>query len=81
MGEFGVASNERCLLALRAMLDGMQDTQAWLGWTYWSAGPWWGNYPFSIQPGNGPAARQLEVLRTTLRMPVQAAATQRASAP
>jgi endoglucanase len=81
MGEFGVASNERCLRALRSMLDGMQDPQSWLGWTYWSAGPWWGNYPFSIQPGNGPVAPQLEVLRTALRMPLQAAATQKASAP
>jgi endoglucanase len=24
----------------------------WLGWTWWSAGPWWGNYMFSLEPTN-----------------------------
>jgi hypothetical protein len=22
----------------------------WNGWTWWAAGPWWGNYIFSVEP-------------------------------
>jgi endoglucanase len=25
----------------------------WIGWTYWSAGPLWGEYFLSIEPGEG----------------------------
>jgi endoglucanase len=66
LGEFGVASSSDCLAALKALLESMQDAGAWLGWTYWSAGPWWGSYPFSIQPGDGEAAPQTSVLRAFL---------------
>jgi endoglucanase len=66
LGEFGVSSSPECLATLAAMLEAMQDPDIWLGWTYWSAGRWWGPYPFSIHPGPGPQAPQLSVLRTFL---------------
>jgi endoglucanase len=66
LGEFGVASSSECLAALKTLLESVQDADAWLGWAYWSAGPWWGNYPFSIQPGDGEAAPQTNVLRAFL---------------
>jgi hypothetical protein len=44
----------------------MQDNRVWLGWSYWSAGVRWGLYPFSIQPGKGPEAAQLTLLREFL---------------
>ncbi|EYC51967.1 cellulase [Hylemonella gracilis str. Niagara R] len=66
LGEFGMPPSAECLLTLTAMLQSMQDTHAWLGWTYWSAGRWWGTYPYSIHPGRGPEAPQLTVLRTFL---------------
>ncbi len=66
LGEFGVASSTECLVALRTLLESAQDAEVWLGWTYWSAGPWWGSYPFSIQPGDGEAAPQTKVLRAFL---------------
>ena len=66
LGEFGVAASEDCLVSLRTLVESMQDKDAWLGWSYWTAGPWWGNYPFSIQPGEGPEAPQLSVLRSFL---------------
>lgn len=50
LGEFGVANTPACLKALKALLESMQNKDVWLGWTYWSAGAWWGSYPFSIQP-------------------------------
>jgi endoglucanase len=69
MGEFGVGNSPACLAALRALLQPMQDSQVWLGWSYWSAGARWGPYPFSIQPGNGPEAAQLTLLREFLNVP------------
>lgn len=66
LGEFGVSSSPDCLATLAAMLQSMQASDAWLGWTYWSAGRWWGSYPYSIHPGPGPEAPQLTVLRTFL---------------
>jgi endoglucanase len=66
LGEFGVAASDNCITDLRTLLESMQDADAWLGWTYWSAGPWWGTYPFSIQPGEGQEAPQITVLRSFL---------------
>lgn len=37
--------------AIAAMLDHMDaNSDVWLGWTWWAAGPWWGNYMFTIEP-------------------------------
>ena len=33
------------------------NADVWLGWTWWAAGPWWGNYMFSLVPMNGGAER------------------------
>ncbi|MEG3166325.1 glycoside hydrolase family 5 protein [Sphingomonas sp. PB2P19] len=63
LGEFGVAANPQCLAALEAMLGRMeQSPDAWLGWTYWAGGAWWGTYPFSIQPDANGAKPQMRVL-------------------
>lgn len=68
LGEFGVAANTTCLAALDDLLDYIDaHTDAWLGWTYWAAGPWWGNYMFSIEPGaDGSDQPQTAVLREHL---------------
>jgi endoglucanase len=72
MGEFGVADAAPCLADLRVLLQAMQDSRVWLGWSYWSAGARWGAYPFSIHPGRGPEAAQLGVLREFLTLPMPA---------
>ena len=71
MGEFGVPKDPDCLTAMLALLLAMQDNRVWLGWTYWAAGPWWGDYALSIQPGSSgvPPAPQLSVLRNFLTPP------------
>lgn len=66
LGEFGANTSPECMAALRTLAESMQDTAAWLGWTYWAAGPWWGAYPYSIQPGNNREAAQLTLLRNFL---------------
>jgi len=32
------------------------NSDVWQGWTWWAAGPWWGNYMYSLEPtANGDA--------------------------
>jgi endoglucanase len=63
LGEFGVGRSPVCLEALGRMLQYMSDnSDVWLGWTYWAAGPWWGNYPFSVQPTSEEDKPQMKVL-------------------
>ncbi|HEX2749646.1 MAG TPA: glycoside hydrolase family 5 protein, partial [Verrucomicrobiales bacterium] len=54
LGEFGAASNATALAAVDDMLTFLDaNADVWLGWTWWSAGPWWGNYFMSLEPGAG----------------------------
>jgi endoglucanase len=63
LGEFGGSSDATCLAAVDDMLGFIdQNKDAWLGWTWWSAGPWWGSYMFSVEPQNGMDAAQLATL-------------------
>lgn len=51
LGEFGWANNSTCMNDGGAMVKHMVDNQdVWLGYTYWAAGAWWGNYMYSIEP-------------------------------
>jgi len=53
LGEFGANGSTDGLRALDTALDFLEENSAyWLGWTYWAAGPWWGDYMFSIEPTN-----------------------------
>jgi endoglucanase len=67
LGEFGVSTNDPCLAALDDMLAYMgNNADVWLGWAYWAAGPWWGDYMFSIEPRNGQDRLQMDVLEKHL---------------
>jgi endoglucanase len=51
LGEFGTSADPTCMEALRRTLAFMQqNSDVWLGWTYWAAGDWWADYPFDVQP-------------------------------
>jgi endoglucanase len=63
LGEFAGARNATCYAALDDMLSFIdQHTDVWLGWTYWAAGPKWGEYLFTLEPANGAARPQLAIL-------------------
>lgn len=48
LGEFGGGKDEICGEALNNMLGYMDNnSDVWAGWTYWSGGPWWGDWYFS----------------------------------
>ncbi|KAF2279346.1 glycoside hydrolase [Westerdykella ornata] len=54
LSEFGAAANEGCWATLNSTLTFMEQNSAqWIGWTYWAAGPLWGDYFLSIEPGRG----------------------------
>jgi endoglucanase len=63
LGEFGISVNEDCQTALEDMLSYVDENKdVWLGWSYWAAGPWWGDYMFSIEPKDGEDRPQMSVL-------------------
>jgi endoglucanase len=54
IGEFAGANNDVCKAAVRSILEEMKNnSDVWLGWIWWAAGPFWGDYLFSIEPGEG----------------------------
>ena len=64
LGEFAGGRNQTCYAALDNMLRHIEaNTDVWLGWTYWSAGPWWDDYIFSLQPLGNVERPQLTVLK------------------
>ncbi len=68
LGEFGGGSNQTCLNAIGDMLGYLHThSDVWLGWTYWAAGPWWGDYFTSIEPeNNGTDKPQMNALEPYL---------------
>ncbi len=68
LGEFASGDNSTCLDALDDMLSYIDDnTDVWLGWSYWAAGPWWGDDMYEIESNDGlPADPQMGVLQAHL---------------
>ena len=63
LGEFGGGSDPVCLAALNAMLTHLaENSEVWLGWTYWAAGVWPPSYFTSVQPVDGADRPQMTVL-------------------
>lgn len=51
LGEFAGGRNNTCLDGLDDMLTYLDDnSDVWLGWAYWAAGPWWGEDIFTLEP-------------------------------
>ena len=56
IGEFAGGVNSDCETAVKGMLSYMSDnSDVWMGAEWWSAGPWWGSYMYSLEPTDGPA--------------------------
>jgi endoglucanase len=67
LGEFGVADNDTCNQALTNALEYMNNnSDVWIGWTWWAAGAWWGDYPFSLTPKNNQDKPQMAILESFL---------------
>lgn len=56
IGEFAGGVNADCEKAVDGMLSYMSDnSDVWMGAEWWSAGPWWGTYLYSLEPTEGKA--------------------------
>ena len=67
LGEFGVSRRPECAAVLEQVLADMKaNTDVWLGWTYWAAGPRWGNYMFTVEPDHGQDRPQMAQLLSHL---------------
>ena len=58
LGEFAVANStigggigDETLNNLLSHIQ--NNSSVWLGWTWWAAGPWWGEYMFTAEPSGG----------------------------
>lgn len=67
LGEFGWADRPEAHAEGEALLAAMNARpDVWAGWTYWAAGPWWGEYMYSVHPKDGKDRAQLQVLQKAL---------------
>ncbi|KAF2004621.1 glycoside hydrolase family 5 protein [Amniculicola lignicola CBS 123094] len=53
LSEFGAGVTPTCHETLNGTLKWLEDNEVWVGWTYWAAGPLWGDYFLSVEPGVG----------------------------
>jgi endoglucanase len=61
--EFGVPdSDQRWMSAMDIFLESINTDSHIIGALYWSGGPWWKNYPLSIEPKNGVDRPQMQIL-------------------
>jgi endoglucanase len=69
LSEFGAGSNPTCFETLNNTITHLEDSGVFIGWTYWSAGPLWGDYFLSIEPDEGTQANSTwpEVLEPHIR--------------
>ena len=67
LGEFGVSRQPECVALLAPLLAYMhENANVWSGWTYWAAGPLWGNYMFTLEPEHGTDRPQMQAIRPFL---------------
>ena len=61
--EVGVPGNDpQWLASFDMFLFSINTDPNIVGATYWSAGPWWGSYPLSIEPIMGQDRPQMQIL-------------------
>lgn len=64
LGEFGASVDPVCLMALENTLQYLkQNENVWVGWTYWAAGRWFGNYMFNIYDLDDTKLPQYKVIK------------------
>ena len=60
IGEFGVPADKKWMEAMDKFLAYSQEKG--LSVSYWAAGPWWNDYPLSIEPSNNTDKPQMNIL-------------------
>jgi endoglucanase len=53
LGELAGGNNAACRTAIESALNHLSaNNDVWIGWSWWAAGPQWGNYIFTLEPTN-----------------------------
>lgn len=56
IGEFAGGANADCQTAVEGLLAYLaENSDVWMGALWWGAGPWWGDYIYSMEPEAGDA--------------------------
>lgn len=51
LAEVAGADNADCQAAVDSAMTYLgSNADVWLGWSWWAAGPWWGDYIFTLEP-------------------------------
>ena len=51
LGEFGIGRTASMTTEGTSLLNFMKNNNdVWIGWTIWAAGPWWGDYIYTVAP-------------------------------
>jgi endoglucanase len=67
LGEFGGGRDATCAAAIDDAVDHIEaNASVWLGWTYWAAGPWWGDYFTTLEPNGSTDRPQMDALESHL---------------
>lgn len=68
LGEFAVPATDIGQQVIGDMLSTMErDRDVWVGFTWWAAGGWWGDYMFTLEPKGGVDRVQMEYLKPHLQ--------------
>ncbi len=68
LGEFNGGANPLCEAATAHLLNHVESNpDVYVGWTWWAAGPWWGNSLRVLEPKNGADAPQMRWIEPRLK--------------
>eukprot|EP01088_Endostelium_zonatum_P016820 TRINITY_DN469_c4_g1_i1.p1 TRINITY_DN469_c4_g1~~TRINITY_DN469_c4_g1_i1.p1 ORF type:complete len:334 (+),score=76.98 TRINITY_DN469_c4_g1_i1:36-1037(+) len=69
LGEFAGGDNSQCQQVINGVFSVMEaNADVWSGFSWWAAGPWWGNYMYSIEPdSNGTDKPQMAWIKPHLQ--------------
>ena len=83
LGEFGGSYRPECLAAIAKTVTMLGDnSDVWLGWTYWAGGDWWPpDEHMNIQPGEKGDKPQLLALKAAMGPPSDSAGACSAALP
>jgi len=63
LAEFAGGRNDTCYAALEDLLTYVDNHRdVWIGWAWWAAGPWWGEYMYTLEPAGGVDRPQMAIL-------------------
>ena len=65
IGEFGVPADKKWMEAMDKFLAYLKENG--LSANYWAAGPWWNDYPLSVEPKDGKDKPQMEILNKYMK--------------